>query len=57
MVTVNVKNPFGINNNQVAKAYFDGLTVRVWDSVARHYTAAHSLSKHQVQRVKMLTAE
>ena len=57
MVTVNVKNPFGINNNQVAKAYFDGVTVRVWDSVARHYTAAHSLSKHQVQRVKMLTAE
>ena len=57
MLTATVKNPFRTNNNQTAQAYFDGETVRVWDSVARHYTAAHSLSKHQIQRVKMLTAE
>ena len=56
MLTATVKNPFGTNNNQAAQAYFDGETVRVWDSVARHYTAAHSLTKHQIQRVKMLTA-
>jgi len=57
MLTTTVKNPFGTNKNQTSQAYYDGKTVRVWDSAARHYTTAHSLTKHQLQRVKMLTAE
>jgi hypothetical protein len=57
MLTTTVKNPFGTNKNQFSQAYYDGETVRVWDAVARYYTTAHSLTKHQFQRVKMLTAE
>ena len=38
-----------------AKVDADG-TVRVWDSVARHYTLCHSLTERQMARVRRLAA-
>jgi hypothetical protein len=32
----------------------DAGTVRVWDSVARHYTTCHSLSVSAIRRIRKL---
>jgi hypothetical protein len=34
----------------------DDGTVRVWDSVANHYTTCHGLSVHSQQRIRKLAA-
>ena len=31
-------------------------TVRVWDSVAKHYTTCHSLSKSAIARIRKIAA-
>lgn len=31
-------------------------TVRVWDSVAKHYTSCHSLSKSAIARIRKIAA-
>lgn len=50
MKTVNVKC-WG----EMVRAYADADgVVRVWDSVARHYTTLHSLTPRQVARVRRL---
>lgn len=43
------------NTITTATADTDG-TVRVWDSVAGHYTTCHSLTPAQIARVRRLTA-
>lgn len=43
--------------NTITTAYADASgTVRVFDSVAGHYTTCHSLTPAQVARVRRLTA-
>ena len=51
--TVNVKCWGGM-----VRAYADAEgVVRVWDSVAGHYTTLHSLTPRQVARVRKLTIQ
>jgi hypothetical protein len=34
------------------KVQIDGDTIRVWDSVAKHYTTCHSLSQSAIRRIR-----
>jgi hypothetical protein len=50
MKTINVKW-----NGKTAQATADqDGTVRVWDSVARHYTSCHSLSQSAIARIRKI---
>lgn len=45
----------GVRSHKVM-VYGDG-TVRVWDSVAGHYTSCHSLSQSAQARIRKLAAQ
>lgn len=57
MKTIEIKaKAFSGEKSKTNKFQVDGDVVRVWDSVAGHYTTCHSLSKTAIQRIRKAAA-